>query len=496
MTFNKIPLALGFNSSTGNASGLVEFTLDLSNVGGVCDTAPTEGQALVFSGTEWCPSTLPAPGEFTGNLSDVGQVCSAAPTNGQVLTWSGAAGEWCPSTVATGGGGGVASVNGDTGPTVVLDTDDINQGSTNLYNATHTGDVTGNTALTIADGVVNTDQIADDAVTAAKLNANLGDLANVTVGESVNPGIPFVSLGGGFWGVQESAGVISIGSESVSAVSGSYTVSNVVTVPPGTTGKGDSTADSFIFFSGTDASSTEFVGTRWGANWVEGPQNIATTDGNYFAYVSATTAGDTPGASGVAAVALNANALQFIENGSATTATFAALTVNGTAPSSTIAPTLAGHLTTKTYVDSVAGAPKTFLAIGTSTASIANLTVDLTWDTPEISDSDITLASNELTFAVAGTYSIDLSARTTGNNRVELFLRTFKDTGSGHVELTDHTAANYMSRDTDQNTGSVVLSTMFTLAAGDKLKFQCTGNTDGTGTLTTAGTILKILGWT
>ena len=290
---------------------------------------------------------------------------------------------------------------------------------------------------------------------------------------------------------------IDFAGQSVSAVGGSYTVSNVVTVPPGLTGKGDTTVDSFIIFSGTDASSTEYVGTRWGANWVEGPQNIATTDGNYFAYVSATLAGDSgAGSSGVAAVALNANALQFIENGSATTATFAALTVNGTAPSSTVAPTLAGHLTTKTYVDSVAGAPKTFLAIGTSTASIANLTVDLTWDTPEISDSDITVASNELTFAVAGTYSIDLSARTTGDNRVELFLRTFKDTGSGYVELTDHTAANYMSRDADQNTGSVVLSTMFTLAAGDKLKFQCTGNTDGTGTLTTAGTILKILGWT
>jgi|SaaInlV_100m_DNA_2_1039680.scaffolds.fasta_scaffold01881_6 hypothetical protein len=81
MTFNKIPLALGFNSSTGNASGLVEFTL---------------------------------------GLSDVGDVCEATPTNGQVLTWSGATdGEWCPSTVATGGGGGgggaVDSVNTLTG---------------------------------------------------------------------------------------------------------------------------------------------------------------------------------------------------------------------------------------------------------------------------------------------------------------------------------------------------------------------------------------------
>ena len=108
MAYNKIPLALAYDDNTGNASGLVEFTLGLSDVGDVCDTAPEQGQALVFSGTEWCPSTLPAPGEFTGNLSDVGQVCSAAPTNGQVLTWSGnATGEWCPSTVATGGGGSV-----------------------------------------------------------------------------------------------------------------------------------------------------------------------------------------------------------------------------------------------------------------------------------------------------------------------------------------------------------------------------------------------------
>jgi len=139
MTFNKIPLALGFNSSTGNASGLVEFTLGLSDAGDVCDTAPEQGQALVFSGTEWCPSTLPAPGEFTGNLSDVGQVCSAAPTNGQVLTWSGnAAGEWCPSTVATGGGGG-----------------SVNLG----YNAaTTSGEVTnsgGSNATILAAGVVN-----------------------------------------------------------------------------------------------------------------------------------------------------------------------------------------------------------------------------------------------------------------------------------------------------------------------------------------------------
>ena len=81
------------------------------------------------------------------------------------------------------------------------DTDDLTQGSTNLYNQTHTGDVTGATALTIAaDSVtydkmqdlvtanrvlggtaagtiaevqVQTDMLADDSVTAAKVASDL-----------------------------------------------------------------------------------------------------------------------------------------------------------------------------------------------------------------------------------------------------------------------------------------------------------------------------------
>lgn len=48
--------------------------------------------------------------------------------------------------------GDVDSVNGQTG-TVVLDTDDISEG-TNKYNVTHTGEVTGATALTIANDVI------------------------------------------------------------------------------------------------------------------------------------------------------------------------------------------------------------------------------------------------------------------------------------------------------------------------------------------------------
>ena len=384
---------------------------------------------------------------------------------------------------------------------------------------------------------------------------DLGDLKDVIY--EVSPGIGNqLTYDGTRWMNLAPQNLI-FGSESVessgAASAASYIVSNVVTVPPGTTGKGDSTADSFIFFSGINASSTEFVGTRWGANWVEGPQNIQTTDGNYFAYVSATTTGDSPGASGVAAVALNANALEFIENGSATTATFAALTVNGTAPSSTIAPTLAGHLTTKTYVDTVdaaiiagsvlkaipvtisakhtatggisfttvapsstvtpatdndltnkayvdaiTGAPKTLLAIGSGTDNVANTEVDLKWKVPEISDAGITISSSStITFATAGTYQIDVAARTTGDGRIEGQIRTYLDNdGEGWVEQTSHIATDYTSRDTDQDAGTTNLNTMFALGAGHKLKFTCKTNSDNNATMVQAGTILRIVGWT
>ena len=64
------------------------------------------------------------------------------------------------------------------------DTDDLSQGSTNLYNQTHTGDVTGATALTIANDAVTTAKILDANITTAKiLDANIttAKLANDSV---------------------------------------------------------------------------------------------------------------------------------------------------------------------------------------------------------------------------------------------------------------------------------------------------------------------------
>ena len=66
----------------------------------------------------------------------------------------------------------VNSVNTQTGD-VVLDSDDISEGSTNIYNQTHTGDVTGSTVLTISNDAVTTDKIADGAVNSTKVNSSI-----------------------------------------------------------------------------------------------------------------------------------------------------------------------------------------------------------------------------------------------------------------------------------------------------------------------------------
>ena len=68
--------------------------------------------------------------------------------------------------------GDVNSVNGASG-TVVLDSDDISEGSTNLYNQTHTGDVTGSTALTIANSAVTNAKINNGAVNMDKLSTTI-----------------------------------------------------------------------------------------------------------------------------------------------------------------------------------------------------------------------------------------------------------------------------------------------------------------------------------
>ena len=73
-------------------------------------------------------------------------------------------------------------------PTIPSTSDDLTEGSTNLFNQTHTGDVTGSTALTIANNAVTTDKINLRAVTFDKMQlmGNMTVVGNVS-GGTANP---------------------------------------------------------------------------------------------------------------------------------------------------------------------------------------------------------------------------------------------------------------------------------------------------------------------
>ena len=65
-------------------------------------------------------------------------------------------------------------------------TDSLAQGTTNLYNQSHTGEVTGSTALTIASNVVDNDNLAVElkgstSVTGNTIDCSLAKIYNVTL---------------------------------------------------------------------------------------------------------------------------------------------------------------------------------------------------------------------------------------------------------------------------------------------------------------------------
>ena len=107
--------------SYDDTTGIIKYRASTSYI--------TEGSNLYFTNTRADARADVRIGASSINaLLDVDTV-TAAPTNGQVLTWTGSA--WTPSTVS-GGSGAVASVNGLTGA-VTLNTDSVNEGSTNQY---------------------------------------------------------------------------------------------------------------------------------------------------------------------------------------------------------------------------------------------------------------------------------------------------------------------------------------------------------------------------
>ena len=117
MGFNKIPLALKFNDSTGNAEGLIEFTLNVSDIGDICedDYNPSLGDVLTYNSDLGCWTASAAPAVAAGALSSLTDVCDTDPVQYQSLVWNGS--QWCPSSLVFttpgggGGGGTISSVN-------------------------------------------------------------------------------------------------------------------------------------------------------------------------------------------------------------------------------------------------------------------------------------------------------------------------------------------------------------------------------------------------
>jgi hypothetical protein len=107
--------------SYDDSTGVIKYRASTSYI--------TEGSNLYFTNSRADARADARIGAASINaLADVDTV-TTAPTNGQVLTWTGSA--WTPAAAGS-GSGAVSSVNTKTGA-VVLSTDDIAEGTSNLY---------------------------------------------------------------------------------------------------------------------------------------------------------------------------------------------------------------------------------------------------------------------------------------------------------------------------------------------------------------------------
>jgi collagen type VII alpha len=191
-TDSRARLALS-SISDSNISTLISYDDSTGQIKYRANTSYiTEGSNLYFTNTRADTRADVRIGASSINaLADVDTV-TAAPTNGQVLTWTGSA--WTPSTVS-GGSGAVSSVNSKTG-VVVLNTDDVAEGSTNLYYTTTRWDtrLAAKTTDNLNQGTTNkyfTDTLARNALAAGtglSYNSSTGTFSLNTSTSNVTEG--------------------------------------------------------------------------------------------------------------------------------------------------------------------------------------------------------------------------------------------------------------------------------------------------------------------
>jgi hypothetical protein len=146
-------------------------TPDLEGLGNVLNTTPATNDFLRFNGESWAAATVSIPSSID-DLSDV-DTSTTAPTTGQALVWSGSS--WTPSTptAATIADGSITTAKLDTGlqtqigRILVTDDDDTpTNGQILQYNTTDSewqyADLPGSTLVTLGD--VDSAALADNAL--------------------------------------------------------------------------------------------------------------------------------------------------------------------------------------------------------------------------------------------------------------------------------------------------------------------------------------------
>jgi len=205
------------------AGALMSGTAVLSDLNDVASTSPSDGQILTYDTVNgWQPETpaegdtytigtstngssvdvnldasvgsdsnitlTPSTGLSITQAADVVTITNTAPDQTVSLTAStgiSVTGSYPNFTVENTSPDQTVAITGGTNISVsgtypsftvnndITSTDDLAEGVTNLYNQTHTGDVTGSTALTIATDAVTTTKILNNNVTAAKIEDNI-----------------------------------------------------------------------------------------------------------------------------------------------------------------------------------------------------------------------------------------------------------------------------------------------------------------------------------
>jgi len=415
---------------------------------------------------------------------------------------------------ATGGGGGaVDSVNGETG-VVVLDTDDIDEGVTNLYytdtrvsansavtlntakisytdsaavtlntakitNATHTGDVTGSTVLTIATDAVDISMLSATG-TASATTFLRGDNT-----WSTPTSAPVDSVNG-------QTGVVVLDADDVSdsSTTNKYTTATEISKLAGIeTGAEVNTVDSVNTQTGTvvldaddvsDSVTTNKYTTAGDISKLAGIATAATANStdafllaraNHTGTQAASTISDfdTEVGNNSAVTANTSKVTNATHTGDVTGATvltiatdavdISMLSATGTASSSTF---LRGDNTWSTPAGG-GGTTITFFQVeddGTTGQLTTGTAADLAgmWGSPSLTDSDFSWngTTGILTVNTAGTIELDIkttSWQDTANNRHELHVQLYKNGTTVLVE-----DSQYASRNTTQDKGSAYIN--------------------------------------